>query len=64
MISLVSLFNDISTFLDYLMPIFVEEQLWYYLTHSWENKRVYIFPPVYSPKSECSRMTQVQTHLL
>ncbi len=24
--------------------IFVEEQLWYYLTHSWEDKEVHTFP--------------------
>ena len=24
--------------------IFVEEQLWYYLTHSWEDKGVHAYP--------------------
>ena len=43
---LVSLFNGISTFLGYFnaKAILLEEQQWYYLTHSWEDKGVYIFP--------------------
>ena len=25
-------------------PFFIEEQQWYYLTHSWEDKGVHTFP--------------------
>ena len=45
---LVSLFNGISTFLCYLMLL--EEQQWCYLTHSWEDKGVYIVPKSICPK--------------
>ena len=43
---LVSLFNGISTFfmLFNAKAILVEEQLWYYLTHSSEDKGVHTFP--------------------
>ena len=30
--------------------IFVERELWYYLTYSWENKRVHAFPKGISSK--------------
>ena len=30
--------------------ILLEEQLWYYLTHSWEDKRVHTFPKGICPK--------------
>ena len=43
---LVSLFNGISTLfrLFYAKAILLEEQWWYYLTHSWEDKGVHTFP--------------------
>ena len=44
---LVSLFNGISTFVGYLMP---KGHSWYYLTHSWEHKRVHTFPKSISLK--------------
>ena len=44
--SLVSLFNGISSHVVYLMPIHVEEQQWYYLTHSWDDEGVHTFPKV------------------
>ena len=44
---LVSLFNGISTFVGYLVP---EEQLWYYLTRSWEDKEVHTFLESICPK--------------
>ena len=31
-------------------PIHPEEQQWYYLTHSWEDKGVYTFPKGICPK--------------
>ena len=42
----VSLFNGISTLfrLFNAKPILLEEQQWYYLTHSWEDKGVHTFP--------------------
>ena len=48
---LVSLFNDTSNFIGYLMPkpFLVEEQLWYYLTNSWGNKCVHTFSKNNSP---------------
>ena len=43
--SLVYLFNGISIFMDYLIPKDVEEQPWYYPTHSWGDIRGFdIFP--------------------
>ena len=48
MVGLISLFNGISTFVGYLMP---EEQQWYYLTHSWEDKGVHTFPKGICPKA-------------
>ena len=30
--------------------ILLEEQLWYYLTHSWEDKGVHTFPRVFAWK--------------
>ena len=30
--------------------ILLEEQLWFYLTHSWEDKRVHTFPKGICPK--------------
>ena len=49
---LVSLFNGISTFVGYLIPkaILLEEQYWYYLTHSWEDKGVHTFSKGIWPK--------------
>ena len=49
---LVSLFNGISTLfmLFNAKAIFQEEQLWYYLTHSWEDKGVHTFPKSICPK--------------
>ena len=44
----VCLFNGISTFLGYLRT--VEEQMWYYLTHSWKDKGVHTFPKGICPK--------------
>ena len=46
LIGLVSLFDGISTLfrLFNAKAILLEEQLWYYLTHSWEDKRVHTFP--------------------
>ena len=40
------LINGISTLKGLFNPkaILVEEQQWYYLTHSWEDKRVHAFP--------------------
>ena len=50
---LVSLFNGIST-LCWLFNakaiLLVEEQYWYYLTHSWEDKGVHTFPKGICPK--------------
>ena len=39
-------------FLGYLMPkpLLREEQQWYYLTHSWEDKGVHTFPKGICPK--------------
>ena len=49
---LVSLFNGISTLfrLFNAKAILLEEQLWYYLTHSWEDKGVHTFPKGICPK--------------
>ncbi len=43
---LVSLFNGISTLfrLSNSEAILPEEQFWYYLTHSWDEKGVHTFP--------------------
>ena len=43
---LVSLFNDISLFMGYLMP---KPSLWYYLTHSSGDKEVHAFFKGISP---------------
>ena len=50
--SLVSLFNGISTLfrLFNAKAILLEEQYWYYLTHSWEDKGVHTFPKGIFPK--------------
>ena len=50
--NLVSLFDDISTFVGYLIAksILQEAQQWYYLTHSWEDKGVHTFPHGIRPK--------------
>ena len=37
-------------FLGYLMPKPFSEKNWYYLTHSWEDKGVHIFPKGICPK--------------
>ena len=49
---LVTLFNGISTLfrLFNAKAILLEEQLWYYLTHSWEDKGVHTFPKGICPK--------------
>ena len=49
---LVSLFNGISTLfrLFNAKSILLEEQSWYYLTHSWEDKGVHTFPKGICPK--------------
>ena len=49
---MVSLFNDISTLfrLFNAKTILLEEQSWYYLTHSWEDKGVHTFPKGICPK--------------
>ena len=49
---LVSLFNGISTLfrLFNAKPYLLEEQYWYYLTHSWEDKGVHTFPKGICPK--------------
>ena len=49
---LISLFNGISTFVGYLMPVtfLIEEESWYSVTHSWVNKSVNIFPKSISLK--------------
>ena len=49
---LVSLFNGISTLfrLFNAKAILLEEQLWYYLTDSWEDKGVHTFPKGICPK--------------
>ena len=41
-----------STFVGYLdaKAILLEEQLWYYLTHSWEDKWAHSFPKAICPK--------------
>ena len=44
----VCLFNGIKLFND--RSILLEKQLWCYLTHSWENKRVHTFPKGIYPK--------------
>ena len=50
--SLASLFNGISTLfrLFNAKAILQEEQLWYYLIHSWEDKGVHTFPKGICPK--------------
>ena len=46
-----SLFNGISTCrLFNAKAILLEEQQWYYLTHSWEDKGVHTFPKGIGPK--------------
>ena len=49
---LVYLFNGISTLfrLFNAKAILLEEQCWYYLTHSWEDKGVHTFPKGICPK--------------
>ena len=49
---LVSLFNGISSLfrLFNAKAILLEEQSWYYLTHSWEDKGVHSFPKGICPK--------------
>ena len=49
---LVPLFNGISTLfrLFNAKAILLEEQQWYYSTHSWEDKRVHTFPKGICPK--------------
>ena len=49
---LVSLFNGISTlfWLFNAKAILLEKQLWYNLTHSWEDKGVISFPRVFARK--------------
>ena len=49
---MVFLFNGISTLfrLFNAKAILLEEQWWYYLTHSWEDKGVHTFPKGICPK--------------
>ena len=47
---LVWLFNGISTLFRLFNAILLEEQSWYYLTHSWEDKGVHTFPKGICPK--------------
>ena len=49
---MVSLVNGISTLfrLFNAKAILLKEQLWYYLTHSWKDTGVYIFPKGICPK--------------
>ena len=51
-VGLVSLFNGISTLfrLFNAKAILLEEHKWCYLTHSWEDKGVHIFPKGICPK--------------
>ena len=49
-VCLFSLFNVTSIFGGYLKAILPEEQYWYYLTHSWEDKGVHTFPKGICPK--------------
>ena len=37
-------FNGISTIVSNAKAIFIEDQQWYYLTHSWRYKGVHTFP--------------------
>ena len=48
----VSLLNGISTLFRFFnaKAILLEEQSWYYLTHSWEDKGVHTFPKGICPK--------------
>ena len=51
-IGFLSLFNGISTlyWLFNAKAILLEKRGWYYLTHSWEDKRVHTFPKGICPK--------------
>ena len=49
----VSLFNGISTLFN-AKAIILEEEEWYYLTHSWEDKGVHTFP-----KGICSKVNVI-----
>ena len=50
-VGLVSLFNSISTFVDYLLPkAELQEYFWYYFTNSWDDKGVHTFPKGICPK--------------
>ena len=53
---LISLFNGISTLcrLFNAIAILLEEQVWYYLTHSWEDRGVHTFP-----KSICLKVNVI-----
>ena len=66
MMGLVSLFNGISTLfrLFNAKAILLEEQWWYNLTHSWEDKGVHTFPKGYLPESERNSATGVRTRVL
>ena len=43
-------FIYLSIYLYIYLCVFQEEQLWYYLTHSWEDKWVHTFPKGICPK--------------
>ena len=43
--------------------ILLEEQYWYYLTHSWEDKGTHTFPQGYLPESERNSATEVRTRV-
>ena len=65
-LGLVSLFNGISTFVGYFnaKAILQEEQLWYYLTYSLEDKGVHTFPKGICPKVNVIAQTGVRNHVL
>ena len=43
--------------------ILLEEQKWYDLTHSWEDKGVHTFPKGILPESERNSVTGVRTRV-
>ena len=61
-----SLFNGISTLfrLFNAKAILLEEQEWYYLTHSWWDKGVHTFPKGICPKVNTNCVTGVWTCVL
>ena len=57
--TLVSLFNDISTFVDYLIPNPSLQK--YYLIHNWGDKGVHAFPRGISPKVNAIVQLEITT---